>query len=130
MHCNYCKKIQIYWNFKVKVLEYVHMYMIIGLLFNKNPIAQSICTYYFWFENMDRFVTLEKKIRNMGCKKQGAKKQGHCYSKRQPLLCIIEATLSCSCQDRKWRQYFSYFCPSIFAACSKKSPLSIAAISS
>ena len=61
----------------------------------------------------------------MGCKKQGAKKQGHCYSKReearQPLLCIIEATLSCSCQDRKWRQYyFFYFCQSIFAACTKK----------
>ena len=35
--------------------------MIIGLLFNKNPIAQSICNHYSCFENMDRFVTLKKR---------------------------------------------------------------------
>ena len=64
MHYNYCKKIQIYWNFKVKVLE-------------------SICTHYSCFENMGRFVTLKKAVQNMGCKKQSAKKQSHCYSKRK-----------------------------------------------
>ena len=40
--------------------------------------AQSICTHYSCFENQGRFVNLlfEKK-------KQGAKNQGHCYSKRE-----------------------------------------------
>ena len=28
-------------------------------------------------------LELSKKVKNMGCKKQGAKKQGHCYSKRE-----------------------------------------------
>ena len=41
-------------------------------------------------------------VQNMDLKKVRWKKQGHCYSKReearQPLLCIIEATLSCSWQ--------------------------------
>ena len=46
-------------------------------------VAQSICTQYSWFENQGRFVTL-KKIRHPAFwKKQGAKNQGHCYSKRE-----------------------------------------------
>jgi hypothetical protein len=47
-------------------------------------IAQSTCTHYSCFENMGRFVPL-KKIRSKiwTWKKQGAKKQGHCYSKRE-----------------------------------------------
>ena len=54
-------------------------------------LAQSICTHYSCFENMGRFVTL-KKIRSKiwTWKNQVAKKQGHCYSKREkaawPLL--------------------------------------------
>ena len=47
-------------------------------------VAQSISTHYSRFENMGRFATLEKnRIQNMGWKKQGAKNQGHCYSKRE-----------------------------------------------
>ena len=37
-----------------------------------------------------RVWNLKKKVQKIGCKKQGAKKQGHCYSKREeaawPLL--------------------------------------------
>ena len=40
----------------------------------RNTVAQSICTHYSCFENMGRFVTLKKnQVKNMGCKKQGAK---------------------------------------------------------
>ena len=45
------------------------------------------------FENMGRFVTLKKMVQNMGCKKHGAKKQGHCYSNREearlPILSLL-----------------------------------------
>ena len=53
-------------------------------------IAQSICTHYSCFENMGRFVTL-KKIRSKiwTWKKQGAKKQGHCYSKREEARLLL-----------------------------------------
>ena len=53
--------------------------------------GQSICTNYSCFENIGQFVIL-KKIRSKiwTWKKQGAKKQDHCYSKREkarlPLL--------------------------------------------
>jgi hypothetical protein len=66
-----------------------------GLLYKLSNInAQSICTHYSSLSGQpDIFLgsgTLKKKIQNMGCKKQGAKKQGHCYSKREetawPLL--------------------------------------------
>ena len=43
----------------------------------------AVQTLYYCFENMGRFVILKKKVQNMGCKKQDAKKQGHCYSKRE-----------------------------------------------
>ena len=37
-------------------------------------LAQSICTHYSCFENMNRFVTLKKnQVHNMECEKQGAK---------------------------------------------------------
>ena len=72
--------------------------MVIGteiscILFPCYPIigTQSICTHYSCFENMGRFVTLEKnQVQNMGLKKAGSKTHGHCYSKREeaawPLL--------------------------------------------
>ena len=59
-------------------------------IFNASPSAQSICTHYSCFENMGWFVTLKKRVQNMGCKKQGAKKQGHCYSKREEARLLLE----------------------------------------
>ena len=43
---------------------------------SRTTMAQSICTHYFCFKNIGRFVTL-KKIRSKiwTCKKQGAKKR-------------------------------------------------------
>ena len=39
---------------------------------------------------MGQFVILKKNwVQNMGCQKQGAKKQGHCYSKREEAACHI-----------------------------------------
>ena len=46
-------------------------------------IAQSICTHYSCFENQGQFVTLKKIGHPAFLKKQGAKNQGHCYSKRK-----------------------------------------------
>ena len=46
-------------------------------------LAQSICTHYSCFENQGRFVTLKKTGHPAFWKKQGAKNQGHCYSKRE-----------------------------------------------
>ena len=45
------------------------------------PPSQSACTILV----LKTWVGLWtwKKVQNMGCKKQGAKKQGHCYSKRE-----------------------------------------------
>ena len=71
-------------------------------------IDQSICTHYSCFENLGGFVTLKKirskvfdqnKIRSKvwTWKKQGAKKQSHCYSKREearlPFLFLNKTTL-------------------------------------
>ena len=57
--------------------------MIIGLLLNKNPIAQSICTHYSCFENMDRFVTLKKKDPKYGLQKAGCQKTGSLLFKKR-----------------------------------------------
>ena len=46
-------------------------------------VAQSICTHYSCFENQGWFVTLKKNWASCFFKKQGAKNQGHCYSKRE-----------------------------------------------
>ena len=46
-------------------------------------VAQSICTHYSCFENQGRFVTMKKIGHPAFFKKQGAKIQGHCYSKRE-----------------------------------------------
>ena len=48
-----------------------------------NRLTQSICTHYSCFENQGRFVTLKKIRQPAFWKKQGAKNQGHCYSKRE-----------------------------------------------
>ena len=49
-------------------------------------LAELICIYYSsLLVRPDIFLgfgTL-KKVQNIGCKQQGAKKQGHCYSKRK-----------------------------------------------
>ena len=55
-----------------------------------NPVAQSMCTHYSCFENMGWFLTLKKRSKKWVAKKQGAKKVGYFYSKREkaawPLL--------------------------------------------
>jgi hypothetical protein len=47
---------------------------------------QSICTHYSCFENMGWFVTLKRKVQNMGCKKQGAKTGSKSKEAAWPLL--------------------------------------------
>ena len=48
-----------------------------------------ICTHFFCFENIGRFVTPVKKVQNIGCKKQGATTQGHCYSKGEEARLLL-----------------------------------------
>ena len=60
-----------------------------------HTVAQSICTHYSSLSGRpDIFLgpgTL-KKVQNMSCKKQGAKKQDHCYSKREEAACGCRLT--------------------------------------
>ena len=54
-----------------------------------NVIAQSICTHYSCFENMDRFVTL-KKIKSKICvSKSRVQKKGRCYPKREEARLLL-----------------------------------------
>ena len=78
-----------------------------------NTFAQSICTHYSCFENMGRFVTL-KKIRSKiwNWKKQGAKKQGHFYSKREEaawLLLFLNNNDPVLLHPVFWNPYFEPF---------------------
>ena len=51
----------------------------------------------------------EKKVQNMGCKKQGAKKQGHCYSKREEAAYLIVSTTETPLPSYKsWRVRYFY----------------------
>ena len=67
-------------------LQFYKLHILTWGLWKYETCAQSICTHYSSLSGWpDIFLgsgTL-KKVQNMGCKKQGAKKQGHCYSKRE-----------------------------------------------
>ena len=52
----------------------------------KDLFVQSICTNYSIFENMGLFVTLKKRVKNMGCKNQGAKTGSKREEAAWPLL--------------------------------------------
>ena len=57
-----------------------------SILFPCYPIigTQSICTHYSCFENMGRFVMLEKnQVQNMGLKKAGRQKTGLLLCKKR-----------------------------------------------
>ena len=59
----------------------------------ENIVAQSICTPLFYFIRSAwyffRVWNFWKKVQNMGCKMQGAKIQGHCYSKREEAAWLL-----------------------------------------
>ena len=85
--------------------------LISGKYFWAAIVAQSICTHYSCFENMGWFVTL-KKVQIMGYKNLGAKKQGHCYSKREearlPLL-FLSNNDPVLLHPYFWNPYFGSF---------------------
>ena len=54
-----------------------------NILVTWEQFAQSISTQYSCFENQGWFVTLKKLGTLLFEKKQGAKNQGHCYSKSE-----------------------------------------------
>ena len=90
-----------------------------GRMLYKHTITQYICTHYSSlsvrsaiFQGLELFF---KKVQNMGCKKQGAKNQGQCYSneKKQPGLFSFWITIilffaPCFLQPIVWTWFFSW----------------------
>ena len=63
-----------HWIFALLGIIIIILCVMHWILISSTSLAQSICAHYSYFENIPRSVCdPERKVQNMGCKKQGAK---------------------------------------------------------